>query len=418
MKKCLVVCVWSLAVCAGIWAADTAPDPQTQRQIDALQAMVYQIARPAPRTMGGHVDRAQLFNEAFVTLTGEAINPLFGVTVLGAWTWLAADEDVRDLLPVYYQPEVWIPLACIILLMLFNSTLCEALPFLKIPLNALGDIVNKAGAIAVLPLVIKMFADTVAAPADNAVAWLWGGMFPAAYAAEAGAAGGAWLTFGWVIGAVVGVLIYGAVWLTFNIIDVLILICPFPFIDASLKSFRLAVIGALYAANQVSPLLGAIFAGFIVGVSLLLAGWSFRLSLFGLVWSTDILLFRRADAGQTAVRAFASEGLVRMGVPMRSLGTLRVGADGELEFLWRPWLVLGVRRVTLGAASEYCCGRGLVSLSLNRAGQGACCCLRLPPRYRGQADVFAAAYGLADAAPAAREGLRSWFGAFFGRAPA
>lgn len=394
-------------------------DPQAERQLRAFENIVDELS--SVRLSGDldqHSSSGERMNQAFVALTGEAINPLFGVTVLGVYNYFRTDEAFRHLLPVYYQPEVWIPLVIIMLLMLFNSTICEAIPFLKIPLNALGDVVNKAGAIVVMPMVIKMFADSVAAPIGNQFAWLADGMFPAAYAAESAAAsGGVWSVAGWIIGAAVGVVVYLAVWLTFNMVDVLILICPFPGVDAALKTFRLSIIGILAGTNQISPTAALIIALAVVLVSFLMAGWSFRLSVFGFVYSTDLLFFRKVPVSDAGVTAFSGDGLLaRRKLPMRTLGRLEKGADGRLAFSYRPWLVFGRKRIELGEPGEFACGRGLLNPFLVADGQTDTPLLRLPPRYRGQEPVMTAAFGLNRIVDCGASGaLRSWLASVFGK---
>ncbi|MCD8349646.1 MAG: hypothetical protein LUC93_03445 [Planctomycetaceae bacterium] len=379
--------------------------------IDQLQAPIRDM-RPEDRSYRG----ARL-NEAFVALTGEAVNPLFGVTALGMYNYFRTPDALRESLPIYDQPIIWVPLLCIIALMLLNSTLGEAVPFLKIPLNALGDIVNKAGAVAVLPLVIKMFADAVAPMAAEHFASLSSTVFPVAHAGD-GVLSTAWLTLGWLAGALVGFVVYAAVWLTFNVVDVLILICPFPGVDALLKSFRLGVIGVLAGVNQLSTPVAMIIAVFIVAVSLLLAGWSFRLSVFGLIFSTDILFFRQRDVTSGDVGAFSCAGLATRGVPVRSWGRFEQDGDGKLSFSYRPWLVLNRRRIELdGESKDYAAGLGLLNPFVVRDGNPDLPWLRLPPRYRGQEPAMAKRFCLRRVVACGVSGaLRSWLADVFGSA--
>ena len=112
----------------------------------------------ADHSLAERSTRGNSITEAVTQLTGTAINPLFGVTVLGMYHYFSTPEHLRDQLPFYDQPHVWGGMLLIILLMFFNCTICEAIPFLKIPLNALGDLVNKGGACVVLPVVLHQFA--------------------------------------------------------------------------------------------------------------------------------------------------------------------------------------------------------------------------------------------------------------------
>ena len=373
-------------------AAESRMDSQTRQRVGALDSALDELKNNHFDTMPEQRSgRGERLNQAFVALTGEAVNPLFGVTALGMYRYFSTPEYLRDSLPVYDQPMIWIPLLCIILLMLFNSTICEAIPPLKVPLNALGDIVNKAGAVVVLPLVVKMFADQVAQPAAREMAGLYNTMFSVAYAGETAAGSGVWLSLGWLGGALVGVIVYGAVWLTFNVVDVLILLCPFPGIDALLKSFRLAVVGLLMGTNQWAPTASFFLAAIVVVISLFAAGWSFRLSVFGLVYSTDILFFRKADVAED-VGGFSCPTLKqRHGIPLRTWGRLGKNAAGELSFTYRPWLVLARREATLGKEDGFEIGRGLLNPSLAAEGTPW---LSLPPRYRGREGKVAEKFGV------------------------
>lgn len=408
--------VWSvlLSLCVSFSAAAAADrmDAETAERLRRLDSAVDVLQSPGyDHSPDQRATRGERLNQAFVALTGEAINPLFGVTALGMYRYFSTPEPLRELLPLYDRPEVWFPLLCIILLMLFNSTICEAMPFLKIPLNALGDIVNKAGAVAVLPLVVKMFADQFAVVATPELA---GAFFPAAFAGEMGAVSAVTSGFGWLAGVAVGVVVYGAVWLTFNMIDVLILVCPFPGVDAALKSFRLAVIGVLTGVNQASPTVAVFLAAVIAGMSLMMAGWSFRLSVFGLVFSTDILFFRKAGAtAADGCRAFSCGGLLgARNVPMRTWGMLRRNDAGGLVFSYRPWLVLGRRDVDLGQAADFSAGRGLLNPFL--VDSGGVQWLRLPPRHRGCESAMAELFELRDVVDCGVGGaFRSWLAELF-----
>ncbi len=392
-------------------AAQPPLDEKTEEQLRALDNIVSEIknpygdADPAQRT-----SRGERLNQAFVALTGQAINPLVGVTVLGMYNYFRTDEIYREYLPLHDQPYVWIPFLVIILLMLFNSTICEAMPFLKVPLNALGDFVNKVGAVSLLPLIVKLFAESVAEPFAEEITWLHAALSSTAYAGEFAVAGAAWHAAGWLAAAVVGTVVYLVVWLTFNVIDVVILICPFPGVDAILKSFRLAVIAALTGIYQVSPTLALILACIIVLVSLFVAGWSFRLSVFGFIFSTDILFFRKRLIEPREARAFSTTGLAQAKrLPMRTLGTVSTDASGELLFTYRPWLVFGKKTLALGRAADFYCARGFASPLIVSAGRAGVSWLRLPPRYRKQENDIVSAFGLRETVDSAQPtSIRSW----------
>ncbi len=394
-------------------------DPQVDKNLGALNSLIDEFNQGGNDTRADtRSDRGGKINQAFVALTGQAVNPLFGVAALGMWHYFRAPDHLRASLPLYDQPTIWVPLLLIIGLMLFNSTICEAFPFLKVPLNALGDIVNKAGAIAVLPIIVKMFADTVAQPAARHVAEAANYLFPSAYAADAGLAAQAWSGAGWLVGAAVGLIAYVAVWLAFNVVDVLILICPFPGVDAILKSARLAMVGILAGTNQIAPTTAIIIAVALTLLSLLVAGWSFRLSIFGLIFSTDILFFRKKAVASDTLKTFSCVGMKHnRKIPMRTWGSLEGNANGELVFRYRPWLVLPERTEVVGKAADYDAGRGLLNPFVVADGAPDTPWLRLPPRYRGQEEALRSHLHLHEVVDCGVSGkLRSWLGQMFGGA--
>ena len=97
-------------------------------------------------------------------------------------------------------------------------------------------------------------------------------------------------------------------------------------------------------------------------VSYFVAGWAFRLTVFGSVFCWDFLTLRRHRfvPAENDNRMFAGPQLT--GVPVRSYGRLQQRTEGGLEFVYRPWLVLKPRvanrsaeylpRPLISAASE------------------------------------------------------------------
>ena len=45
--------------------------------------------------------------EGISEITGVAVSPLLGVSVIGAWTWWRTEAAMRDKLPWYCQPVAW-----------------------------------------------------------------------------------------------------------------------------------------------------------------------------------------------------------------------------------------------------------------------------------------------------------------------
>lgn len=285
-----------------------AADMTTNRHHDqthAVQDIAWELADGGrDRTVEHRVARGDRINIAFVTLTGEAINPLFGVTAAGVFRYFRTDAEHRDSLPVYERPIVWLPLLAVILLMAFNSTICGIAPFMNTPLNILGNIVNTAGAVVVLPLVVSVFANSFAVPAGEYMAAVAGGADPISYASEASGSGSIWLTLGWIAGIIIAVFSYVAVWLTAYTVDVLVLLSPWAVVDAILKSLRLAVMAFLAILNQLSP--GAAIA---VAALIVVASTCFSFIAIDLFAKTWRFIYRRVF-GRSSATASAIAGQV------------------------------------------------------------------------------------------------------------
>lgn len=402
MKKILLagLLVWTVGVVA---AAEQAPDrlpADAPAELKKVKELLDDGKLTADETYDTHLSRAENIGSAFAALTGEAMNPLFGVTVRGAWIYLRSDDAVKDSLPWYCQPQAWGPLAALLLALFFKSTLCEAFPPLKKPLDALAALTHKAGAVASLPIVLAIFARSFVPEATATVTALGNAVCPAALAGEAGAVGGGDTLFallGWAISLTLGLAVYAAVWLTFNVVEVLILISPFPAVDAALKSFRIAVIAALFGLRAYSPTAAALTALAIVLASFLIAGWSLRLTVFGWTYALDLLLLRSRRLKEVAdgALAFSGPGLAKE-MPVRTRGRLRRGEEGGLEFRYRPWLVLPERRCALPEApAAYTVGSGMLNPYLVKFSEDRYAkLLRFPPRFKRHEEALAAAFAL------------------------
>ena len=129
------------------------------------------------------LERGQQIARAVATVTGTAISPLFGVSVLGAYTYLKTPPAARASLPFYCSPYFWIPLAVLVTLVMLKDTVGSAAPVLKKPLDAIEIlVVNKAALLfAVLPIVWHQAAAVSALHYPGG--WLPSGILSTVYAA-------------------------------------------------------------------------------------------------------------------------------------------------------------------------------------------------------------------------------------------
>src|SRR5690606_13863119 len=124
------------------------------------------------------------------------------------------------------------------------------------------------------------------------------------------------------------------------------------------------------------------------------AGWAFRLTVFGSVACWDFFTRRHKRFRLLADGNRVFTGREIDGVPIRTYGRLHQADDGALTLKFKPWLVLPER--TLAVPREgLVVGRGFFYsevLGHEKAADAATTLLLLPPRYRGHEELFARTY--------------------------
>ncbi len=349
----------------------------------------------APRGGDAPLPGVELAN-TLALATGIAISPLLGVSAVGAWQVWRTPPELRPSLPWYASAWFWIPGLAVGLLLALKDPVLGIAPGAKKPLDALDVLENKVSALLAAPAVVPMFLSAVAGV--RRVGELAAGSSPAVALAGVAALPG------WVeelprallvgLGLALFLAAFFCVWLAFHAINVLILLSPFGPLDTLLRLVKLAVLAVLGAATLIHPYLGLLVALGIVAVSVLLAGWSFRLMVFGGVLAGDLVTWRhrRVKTDPSRLRAFVVDELGS--APARTYGRVWVGDTG-LRFTYRPWLVLRRRTLEL-PAGDYRLGSGLVcpSVRLLDDDGDSIAVLRLPPRYRYHEQELVAALGL------------------------
>ncbi len=335
------------------------------------------------------LERGQRVARAVATVTGTAISPLFGVCVLGAYTYVNTPPPERARLPFYCSPAFWIPLAVLVTLVLLKDTVGSAVPLLKKPLDAIEIlVVNKAAFLfAVLPV---MWHEAAAISGwHSPAALLPAGILSTVHAAAPGAPGVSGSGIPMVLAVVAGTAVAVAVWLTGHALDVLALLSPIPWLDIFVKVSRAAVflaIGVLTALNLRAAFVVSLV---VIGVCLMCFWWALRLAVFGAVFAWDIVcssLFgrRRDPSFDGEVWGFTAHAIG--GLRKRSFGALRITGDGSLEFAHRP-VGIGFRSaVRLQSSEKYEVGRGFFFpcvLAPGKAGKNYSFQFRLLPRYAG-----------------------------------
>jgi hypothetical protein len=320
-------------------------------------------------------------------LTGVAISPLMGVGAVGAYQYFKAKTpEARARLPWYANPLFWVPALLLVAACFIKDTAGIALPTaVKKPLDVAETVEHKISGLvatgAFVPIAASIFH--AAGSGDGAALSNYG------FAA---------MDPSWLYNAIMiplSMVAFFIVFLASNAINILILLSPFTTVDAALKSFRLAVLGTVAASAWANPWLGAAWALIIIGISYFIAGWSFRLSHFGLVFIWDFFTFRRNrfTPDKRENKLFLGRKINK--VPARTYGKLARNEAGKLVLHYRPWLVLRQRTMEL-PEGNYAPGRGLFYSEILRIeGKEIRTVILLPPRYRGHEEQLERIYGFA-----------------------
>ncbi len=319
-------------------------------------------------------------------ITGVAISPLLGVGAYGAWTYFDTPSEKKGDLSWYARPLFWLPALLAVGLVFIKDVAGAAIPdALKQPFDALEAVESKISGLvaagAFIPIAANFLPALGASEAHQLVAP--GLMF-------------ATIDFTAILNILLkpfAVIAFFIIWLAAHSINILILISPFSVVDLALKSFRMFLLSLVVGTNFVNPTVGVIFALGILLVATLIAGWSFRAGIFGVIFCWDFFTRRRKrfTPDPRVNWMFTAQAFDK--APIRTYGTLAREDDGSLVFDYKPWLVMPVRRVKL-APSDYAVGRGLFLRRVLRTADNDESeeVFTLPPRYRGHEDAVTQIY--------------------------
>jgi hypothetical protein len=334
-------------------------------------------------------------------LTGVAISPLLGVSVVGAWHYWNTAEADRIKLPWFCHPLAW-GLGFALLGCCFLKDLAgPATPVLiKKPLDAAELFENKISALIGCAAFVPFVAAQLAGGMPS-----YSGHVPAATVSAGGPLLAASpMMLGSLSSLAMWIILplclagFSVVWIVSHSLNVLILLSPFGLIDSVLKAIRLSLLGSIVLISAIHPVLGAILCLGIIVIAAFLAPWAFRLAVFGGVMAGDALrsLVFRSPAPQGRLMAFLAHSGGR-GFPARTLGHVAADTAGRVRFSCRRLFVGAERSLDLGEGSGVVWQSGLVFPSLSGTGeQGECVKPRLMllPRYRAHQDAIVARLGL------------------------
>ena len=409
MKKKLILILVGLAAVAGIIGLTLTSKAASTGQGQA------QTQTPTKYPPPPGVGIAQTLS----TITGVAISPLLGVSAVGCYQYCKAEtEEQRAKLPWFASPLFWVPAFLLLVACFVKDTAGTALPTAaKKPFDAVETIEHKISGLvatgAFVPIMVGIIHEANSTGGQPTLSLSSLGFAVATMPN--------WLYD--IMVTPVAMLLFFVVFLASNSINILILLSPFTTVDAALKTFRATILASVVGTAAVGhwtghPWIGAIWALVIILISYLIAGWSFRLSHFGLVF-----VWKFFSGGRYRFHPDPKENRLFLGrktdrVPTRTFGKLARNAQGELVFNYRPWLVLPQRTLVL-PAGNYEAGRGLFYSEIMRVeGNAARTVFLLPPHYRGHEEEIARIYNLAGTRDVGLRAAWSWFKSLFTSQPA
>lgn len=369
-----------------------------------LSASLTMAQEPPPQTAAEKIKDSLLvpgvsLAEGVSEITGVAISPLLGMSAVGAWTYYRTEESLRHRLPWYCNPYVWSTGMALIGICFLKDFLGAAAPALvKKPLDfvelfedKLSALVASAGFVPLVAMAISHFQQAQPDQAFQGLADSGLATAPLASALDMT------LQTPW-LSVPVALVAFGVVWLSSHALNVLIAMSPFGIVDAGLKLTKLALLTLVTGAAALipySPYPALIVCGLLILIGLLIAGWSFRLTVFGTLMGRDFLLNKRAASAdlETGVKGFLSRRM--QGVPARTFGKLISDSTGGLRFAYRPCLILPQSQVAIPDAGMILC-RGLLHPSVAHRPDDESrsrSAITLLPRYRNLEESIAQRFG-------------------------
>jgi hypothetical protein len=335
---------------------------------------------------------------AISTVTGIAISPLLGTSAYGAYKYFTAKDDAaREALPWYSKMSFWLPALLLVAVCAAKDAFGTVVPpGLKKPLDVLETIENKFSGLVAAGAVIPFAMDAMRAmlfesnaPTTAAPMLVHSGLA----AIQLGAFDASWFLN--LLTVPFGVAIFALVWLGSHAINVLILLSPWGAIDAALKAARTALLGVITLTATMNPWISAALSLVVIVISYCVAGWAFRLTVFGTIFSWEFITRRCRRFAPSANENKMFAGAHVPGVPVRTYGRLIKRDAGALEFAYRPWLFLAPR-VALIPIEARSLAVGTGAFFSDVVDEDDQTVFSLPPRYRGHEEKLASVYGMSD----------------------
>ncbi len=353
----------------------------------------------------------QVLAETVAKITGVAISPLMGMSAVGAYEYMTTPNQERTQLPWYCHPLIFGSGLLLVGACAFKDSFGTVVPpGLKKPFDVLETLENKASGL----VATAAFVPITVAEVSEVMNEKLGGMLGAGIDLPQ-----SWLPLAAIDLAPLlsilliplGLVMFALVWLVSHAIHVLILLSPFPAVDTALKAIRVSILGALTGISYLNPWLGAVISLTIVVIAYFLAGWAFRLTVFGTVFVWDYLTFSSARCRPAEPLSMVFTARKIGHAPIRSLGRLSREKDGSFLYRYRPWLV-GAAREEKIPAGKFAVGRGflhpvLIEDDPATKEEDYRNLFTLPPRYRRHEDEIGRLWNLPVEDVGLRKGLQS-----------
>ncbi|MDQ2822379.1 MAG: hypothetical protein M3Y65_18705 [Pseudomonadota bacterium] len=331
---------------------------------------------PVASSMYGEADHAGADSEAatkLTALTSLSISPMLVGGGRSAFIYLHASDIERQHLPWNASPWYWGPLLAIGFSFFLAHIIGTSVPFLGKTVEAARNLESKFSLIYASPLFLAAGTELLGTIERAGISILPVSSAIAASTSVTNAPTGAFF------GGFLGLSIFGVIWLSNQAMHAIVLLSPSALLGTILRLAHFLVLGILFVAAVISPLLGATLALLIIFISITIAGWSMRLCVFGTVFAWDLLRFIRKQPVTKSLLAFSSSALT---LPRRTLGRLISTKDG-LAFVYRPWLI-GPSRVAAISGAERILRYGVFYSDIAQLdNRRKLTILILPPRYRG-----------------------------------
>jgi len=341
--------------------------------------------------------------EGVSQLTGVAVSPLLGVSIIGTWKYFTTPEELRDTLPWICHPIFWCIGFGVLLLCFFKDTIGAIAPaFVKKPLDFLELFEDKFSAIiagsAFVPFLVQQY--TAFAPTSSGMTE-GTAMIPTPILAVIDPV---WI---WTPIALVG---FFTVWIVSHAVTTLAALSPFRILEVFLKGARLALLGFVGLLYVISPVLAAILCVILMVICAFLAPKAFRLSVYGTVVGLDLVrsLIHKRPLDREKIRGFLMKRGSRL-IKAGSFGKAIPCEEGALVFRSR-WAFVGVdRKLRFPSETKLVLTKGLLFPTIRIVDENGSesTVIHLLPSARHHADEIAAHLGLEVRETPVTKGFRS-----------